>query len=158
MPETANTATGQSKDPLRAYNWKINIGGQVVGSFIQCSGLDITVDSIDYYEGGSPHARKIPGRAHFAPIVLEQGLTTDTGMWDWMKASVAQKQLGAPGQYGPERKDVSIVMTNPDGSPILRWDLHQAWPSRWRGKPLDAASSQVAIIVLELTFDYAEQA
>jgi phage tail-like protein len=158
MPEAAqNTTTGQSNDPLRSYNWKVLIGGQLVGSFIQCSGLDVVVDAIDYYEGGSPYARKIPGRAHYAPITLEYGLTTDTAMWDWMKASVAQKQLAGPGQYGPDRKDVSIVMTNPDGSKILQWNLHQAWPSRWRGKPLDAASSQIAIVVLELSFDYADQ-
>jgi phage tail-like protein len=158
MPEAAPTAsrtTGQRVDPIRNYTWKIFIDKQAVGDFVQCSGLDISVDSMDYYEGGSPYARKVAGRTHYAPITLEYGLTRDRSLWDWMQNSVKQN---SGDQQGPVRKDVAIVMLSPDGSTeLLRWNLFAAWPSRLRAKPLDAASSQYAVLVLELSFDYAEQ-
>jgi phage tail-like protein len=143
---------GQSVDPIRNYAWKILIGGQQVGSFILCSGIDIAVDSIDYYEGGSPHARRISGRVSYAPITLEYGLTPSRDIWDWMQKSVKQ------GPQGAERKNLSIVMLGPDGNEhLLQWNLYNAWPSRLKAKPMDAALSQFLVVSLELTFDYAEQ-
>jgi len=146
------SSSGQPVDPIRNYSWKILIGGQQVGSFILCSGIDIAVDSIDYYEGGSPHARKIPGRVRYAPITLEYGLTQSRDFWDWSQKSVKQ------GSQGPDRKNVSIVLLGPDGNEhLLQWNLFNAWPSRLKAKPMDAALSQFLVVSLELTFDYAEQ-
>lgn len=143
---------GQVVDPIRNYAWKILIGGQEVGSFILCSGIDITVDSIDYYEGGSPHARKIPGRVYYAPITLEYGLTQSRRLWDWMDKSAKQ------GPQGADRQNVSIVLLGPDGNEhLLQWNLYNAWPSKLKAKPMDAALSQFLVVSLELTFDYAEQ-
>lgn len=151
-PQAPSGAPGQSGDPIRNYTWKILIDGQQSGDFILCSGLEITVDTIDYYEGGSPHARKIPGRTHYAPIKLERGLTQSRELWDWAQESVKQ------GPQGPHRKNVSIVMVGPNGADhLLQWNLHDAWPSGWAAKPLDAANSQIAVFSLELSFDYVEQ-
>ena len=36
---------------------------------------------------------------------------------------------------------------------MLRWDLINAWPSRWRGASLDALDREVAIESLTLVFE-----
>ncbi len=57
------------------------------------------------------------------------------------------------------RKNVSILMLDSEGAgEVLRWDLINAWPSQWRGAPLDAMGTQVAIEDLTLVFETLQRA
>ena len=137
---------GTFMDPYRSYNFKLIIQGVTEGHFTNCSNIGITVDAIRYREGGVGQVvHRLPGQVEYADITLRYGLTVSTELWDWIMSAVKGKV---------QRKNVSIVMMDPDGATeVLRWDLVNAWPSAWRGAPLDTMSSQVALEELTLVYE-----
>jgi phage tail-like protein len=141
----------ENNDPYRAYNFKLVIQGMTEGHFTECTGLGIKVDAIKYREAGNSQVvRRLPGQVEYADITLRYGLTDSHELWDWFMSSVEGKV---------ERKNVSILMLDPDGvTEVMRWDLIDAWPSEWRGAPLDAMSHEAAIESLTLVFESMERA
>lgn len=133
-------------DPYRAYNFKLLIEGVVEGHFTECSGLELRVEAIRYREAGSNQVvRRIPGRVEYGDVTLRYGLTDSLDLWSWLTTAV---------QGAVERKNISILMLASDGaSEAMRWNLLNAWPSEWRGAPLDALSQEVAVEQLTLVFD-----
>jgi phage tail-like protein len=137
-------------DPYRAYNFKLIIQGVTEGHFTQCTGLGVKVEAIKYREAGNNQVvRRIPGRVEYDDVILRYGLSDSRDLWDWLMTAVNGEV---------ERKNVSIAMLGPEGSEeVLRWDLINAWPSQWRGAPLDALSHEMAIESLVLVFDRLER-
>jgi phage tail-like protein len=144
--EPATAQTGTWVDPYRAYNFKLEIQGVTEGHFTECGGIGIRVDAVRYREGGlSQVVHRLPGQVDYADITLRYGLTSSTELWDWFMTAVQGKV---------ERRNVSIVMLGSDGvTEALRWNLIDAWPSEWRGAPLDALGREVAIESLTLVFE-----
>jgi phage tail-like protein len=138
-------------DPYRAYNFKLVIQGVTEGHFTECTGLGIKVDAIKYREGGNNQlVRRIPGQVEYADIKLRYGLTDSHDLWDWFMTVVSGNV---------ERRNVSILMLDSDGvTEAMRWDLINAWPSEWRGAPLDALGHETAIESLTLVFEALQRA
>jgi phage tail-like protein len=142
---------GVFNDPYRAYNFKLLIQGVTEGHFTQCSNMAIKVDAIAYREGGTAQVvHRLPGQVEYGDITLRYGLTASKELWNWMMSSIKGKV---------ERKNVSIAMLDADGvTPATQWDLVNAWPSGWRGAPLDAMGHEVALEELTLVFETLERA
>jgi phage tail-like protein len=142
---------GVFNDPYRAYNFKLVIQGVTEGHFTACSGLGIKVQVIKYREGGTSQVvHCIPGPVEYADVTLRYGLTASHEIWDWLLAAVAGRV---------ERKNVSLLILDSDGvSEVMRWDLINAWPSEWRGAPLDALNREVAIETLTLVYETLQRA
>jgi phage tail-like protein len=51
------------------------------------------------------------------------------------------------------RKNVSIVLFNEAQEEKLRWNLREAWPSKWTGPSFNATSNEVAIETLEIVHE-----
>ncbi len=160
MADGDNAATGAAEsgaqpgvfnDPYRAYNFKLVIQGVTEGHFTACSGLGIKVQVIKYREGGTNQVvHCIPGQVEYADITLRYGLTSSHVIWDWLLAAVAGRV---------ERKNVSILMLDSEGAgEVMRWDLINAWPTEWRGAPLDALNREVAIETLTLVYETLQRA
>jgi phage tail-like protein len=137
---------GVATDPYRAYNFKLEIQGVTEGHFTECTNLGIKVEAIRYREGGTSQlVRRLPGPVEYGDITLRYGLTSSTEIWKWFMTGVKGKV---------ERKNVSIVMLDADGvTEAFRWDLVSAWPSAWRGAPLDAMAREAAIEEVTLVFE-----
>jgi len=137
---------GTFVDPFRAYNFKLVIQGVTEGHFTECIGLGIKVQAIKYREGGTSQVvHVIPGPVEYGDVTLRYGLSVSRELWEWFESAV---------QGRVERKNVSILMLDSDGvAEVLRWDLINAWPSEWRGAPLNALGTQIAIEDLTLVFE-----
>lgn len=154
MAEAIDTAASQpsgatpgiTDDPYRVYNFKLEVQGVVAGHFTECGGLQIDIEPIRYREGGARQVvRAIPGQVTYGDVTLRYGLTTSTELWGWLMTAVEGRV---------ERKNTSVVMLDADGeTEALRWNLINAWPSRWRGAPLDALGREVAIESLTLVVE-----
>lgn len=138
-------------DPYRAYNFKLDIAGVTEGHFTECTGLGVKVESIRYREAGNNQVvRHVPGPVDYASVTLRYGLTSSRELWEWLMTGVRGRV---------ERKNVSIIMLDSEGSnEVTRWNLTDAWPSEWRGAPLDALNREIAIESLTLVFDSLERA
>ncbi|MPZ68907.1 MAG: phage tail protein [Actinobacteria bacterium] len=150
-PSTSGAQPGVFIDPFRAYNFKLSIGGVTEGHFVECSGLDIKINTIRYREGGTQQVvHAIPGRVEYGDIVLRYGLTRSRELWQWFMSGIQGKV---------ERRNVSILLLEADGVlEATRWDLTNAWPARWRGAVLDAMTNEVAIESVTLVFETLQRA
>ncbi len=141
------TRTGNRTDPYRAYNFKLSFQPSLTEAhFTECSGLRIKVPAIAYAEGGNMgEVIRLPGQVQYGDITLRYGLTDSSDMWNWMMDLV---------EGTVSRRNASIILLDNDGStPKMQWNLINAWPTEWRGAPLDALCQEVAIESLTLVFE-----
>ena len=138
-------ATGERKDPFRAYNFLVEIDGITRAGFRECSGLDTTQDPIDYREGGEAlHVRKLPGLVKYSNISLKRGITDDAELWAWRKTAMEGKV---------QRKNGSIILLDDTGAEKLRWNFVEGWPTKWSGPTFNATGNEVAIESLEIAHE-----
>ncbi len=137
---------GNRVDPFRGYNFMLKIDGVNEAHFTQCTGIGIKVAPIKFREGGeSQIVHVLPGPVEYAEVTLKYGLTQSPDLWAWFQDAL---------KGTPTRKNVSIVMLgSTDKGEGLRWDLIDAWPSEWRGAPLDALGHEIAIESLTLVYE-----
>ena len=142
--------TGSRIDPYGAYNFLVEIDGITRAGFQEVAGLDSTQEAGDYREGTDPlTARKLPGLNTYSAISLKRGFTDDDELWLWRKRAMDGKV---------ERRNLSIVLLDDAREEKLRWNVREAWPSKWEGPSLNAGGSDVAIESLELAHEGVEWA
>ncbi|MBO4160872.1 MULTISPECIES: phage tail protein [Micromonospora] len=145
MPTTATPQPGAPVDPYRAYNFKLLINGVTNGHFTEVSGLELTIGRLAYREAGNDRIRSVPGQVDYAPVTLHFGLTPSRELWDWVHSA-------ATGTVS--RRNVSVVLLDAAGTAeVLRWNLINAWPMRWRGAHLHTLSQEIAIVALTLAYE-----
>lgn len=137
-------------DPYRSYNFKLLIGDMTEGHFMECSGMEIKIDTISYREAGNNQVvRKIPGFVEYGDVELKYGLTNSRTLWDWFLKGVKGNVL---------RKNVTIQLLDSSGSrPVMQWDLINAWASEWKGAHLDAMGKEIAIESVTLAYETLER-
>ena len=87
-----------------------------------------------------------PARPSSRAVTLVRPLTGNTAFADWAHQTKTQGEAA--------RRDVTLVVFAADGSPVARYHLENAWPSRH-----DVASATQggnAIVVERLTLTYAD--
>ncbi len=136
-------------DPFGSFNFVVEIDGITSAGFSECTGLDSESDAIDYREGNEDIVvRKLPGLKKFSNITLKRGVSTNSELWDWRK-TVMDGVI--------ERKNCSVILFDErgvsGGGERVRWNLQNAWPSKWVGAELKASASEIAVETLELTHE-----
>ena len=143
--------TRERKDPYRGFNFKMELGGQIVAGFREASGLDSSQDPVEYREkaDGVSTSRKLPGLNKHSNISLKRGVTDDAKLWEWWKKAMDGKV---------ERMDGSIVLMDDAGEEQARWNFVAGWPTKWTGPSFNATSNEVAIETLEIAHEGIEKA
>lgn len=123
--------------------------GDVDASFAEVSGLDAEREVTDIKEGGENRfAHKVPGRASHSNLVLKRGLMlASSTLFDWCK-TVLEDDL----ESAIETKDVSVSLLDPDGSPLINWNITRAWPVKWQIAAFKAKDNEIAMETLELAY------
>jgi phage tail-like protein len=130
------------KDPFRNFRFRVEIDGIQQAAFSEVTGIESTVEPIDYRVGTDPtHARKLPGMTKYSPITLKWGVTDSTELHDWHEEII---------QGVITRKSVAIILHNEIGKPAARWEVQEAWPSKYHGADMNAKGNDVGIETLEL--------
>ncbi|MEH1983824.1 phage tail protein (plasmid) [Nostoc sp. UHCC 0926] len=139
-------ATGVRKDPLKGYNFLVEIDGITRAGFRECSGLDSAQDPIEYREGNEKFltVRKLTGLVKYSNISLKYGITDDQELWQWRTKAV---------EGTVERKNGSIVLLDDVGEEKMRWNFREAWPTKWTGASFNATANEVAIETLEIAHE-----
>src|SRR3954468_11319018 len=99
------------QDPYANYNFVVEFDGVVVAGFKEVSGLDSTIEVIDYRESGEKFSpiRKLPGKVTFSNIVLKTGVTDDEALYAWHRE-------WAKAESSAKRKLVRIVLQDRTGN------------------------------------------
>lgn len=130
-------------DPYLSSNFLVEIDGIIKASFQEMSGLESTIDVLSYREGGSNVTLKFPGNVQYSNISLSHGVTDTSELYDW-------HEQWASGDPAAERKGGAILLLDRQGTEKLRWNFREAWPVKWTGPTLNAASMETAIHRFEL--------
>jgi phage tail-like protein len=147
-------------DPLGVFNFYLtlidasNIVGTLitaavnykVAGFSECSGLEATLEVIDYKEGGvNEYVHKFPTRASHANITLKHGVIyLYDDLWSWHYDFVQGKG---------KRKDGLVTLLDESRKPAKVWKFKRGIPMKWSGPALNASQSNVAIESLEIAHE-----
>lgn len=135
-------APGRRQDPYTAYNFWVELDGIVVAGFSEVTGLRLEVDVQTYGEGGlNSFTRQFPGRVKQNTITLKHGMADTDAVWLWCYG-VAQGVI--------VRQNISIYLLDQAGEPAVWWNVMEAFPVKWEGPNLRAATSEVAMESLTL--------
>ena len=137
-------ALGKRLDPYLGVNFLVEIEGLIVGGFAKVDGLESTIETQDYSEGGrNGYVHKILKGTSYGPLVLSHGLTDIDSLWAWHE----RVRRGVV-----ERKNGTIMLLDAQRVPVTWWNFAEALPTKWTGPALDASGeAQVAIERVELT-------
>jgi phage tail-like protein len=142
-------SAGKPVEPFQRFRYLVEIEGIQQVAFSECTGLGSQVEVIEYREGGDPtRVRKLPGRVCFPDIVLKWGVTDSRELYDWHLAVIKGNVV---------RKNGSVVLIDETGREKMRWNFFAAWPSKWEGPSLNAATGGIAIETLTITCECQEQ-
>lgn len=138
----ATKALGVRLDPYRAYNFLVEIEGIIAGGFSEVSGMSIQTE-IERKTFGGENDREYTfiKSTKYTDITLKHGLTDMDLLWSWYDDVIKGKV---------ERKNGSIYLLDHAGLPAMWWDFYEAYPIKWDGPALNAASSTVATETLVL--------
>lgn len=127
----------------------LEIKGTTSAVFTELSGLQIETEITEYMEGGNnDYVHKLPGRTKIGNITLKHGVVASQDLLEWF-IKVTQGTI--------ERKNISVVVYGRDMGgnsgavkEVVRYNFNLAYPVKWSGPQLSAASTSVAIETLEL--------
>ena len=140
MPET-----GRRIDPYINSRFHVEIQGIQEAFFRECSGLEAETEVLSYEEGGvNDHPHKLPGRTKFPNVSLKRGMTDSKTLWEWYSKVIDGKI---------ERKNVSIVLYDQQGSEVKRWSFERAYPTKWVSPGIKSDENAVAIETLEMVHE-----
>ena len=139
MATRSNSSVTSARLAHGADGFHLEIEGISAARFVRCAGLAVSRSVLEYAEGGSRAARKLPGGEVFSNIVLERGVARDRELFEWYAKG--------------DRRDGAVVLLGADGREVLRWAFSRGWPCRWEGPPLDARRAEVALELLEITHE-----
>jgi phage tail-like protein len=139
------TGRTRNKDPYLSSRFavELELDGEKIAGFSEVSGLQVEIESEEYREGGlNDHVHHFAGKVRYpARIVLKHGFADSRAIWDW-QSRIVQGQV--------QRKNVSIVLQDDQGSERARWNVAQAFPVKWSGPDFRANAAEVAFETLEL--------
>ena len=134
-------------DAHPAYRFSVQIDGLPGATFTECTLPALEVEIQEQKEGGyNVGSHPLPGRVRRGTLTLKRGVATGSDLMAWYN-QVIQGQLMAA------RKQVSVTLLDDAGEPVIRWDFHMAFPTKWSGPELSAGSSAIAIESLELAYE-----
>jgi len=141
----------QRKEPYSGLNFEVTIEGispdgtAVGATFKEVTGFDSTIEPMEYRSGADPlTVVKIPGLNKHGNITLKWGANGTALFWNWI-LSAMQGQV--------QRANGSIKLLDENRVEVMRWNFTRAWPTKYTGPSLNAATNEVGIETLELAVE-----
>jgi phage tail-like protein len=132
------------KDPYRNFRFRVEIDGITQAGFSDATIPDSTTAPIDYRVGTDPtHSQKLSGLTTYGNITLKWGLTDSMDLYNWRKQVVEKGAAGA-------RKNLSLVLIDEEGADKARWNVMEAWPTKYDASDFSAKGAEVIIENLDL--------
>jgi phage tail-like protein len=139
------TATGD--DPIAVSRFSLTSDGTEIAIFSDLGGISSGIDpSALELAGGTI---KLPGKRVPPSVTLTRGMTNGAELWSWQDAALS----GAAGG----RKDADLVMYASDGTPVARYHLQNAWPSKLQIGALKAGASEVLLETVTLVCEHIQR-
>lgn len=134
--------TSSRDDPFLGFRFTVRFDTLPPGGFSECSGLQMEAEVQDFNEGGmNTHSWKFFTRAKQANLVLKRGIVNKV-LWDWYQSLRQGKMIF--------RNGTILVFDATGTTPVMEFQVMQAFPTKWVGPDLNAMQNNVAVETLEL--------
>jgi phage tail-like protein len=132
-------------NPLTTFRFTVDIGGKSwIGVFTECSLPPIEWDVEEIKEGGrNDFVHQLIGHRKAGKVTLKHGLTKKFELMSWYAEMMDE-------EYKNYKKTVTITLLDAEHKPVLRWNLHNAFPIKVTWPDLKTGENAVAIQTLQL--------
>jgi phage tail-like protein len=145
-PRRANQADAHAACRFYVEIGKSDGGREIQAVFTELGGLQVEMQVTDYEEGGTNNfIHRLPGRLKVGNITLKRGLTRSNDFLRWCMRAALEKPM--------DRRNVSVVLFDVKGKPVVRWNFMRAFPVKWVGPQFTADSTTMAIESVELAHE-----
>jgi phage tail-like protein len=115
--------------------------------FQEVSGLTVSTEFEPWPEGGENRfSHQLPKSLQFTELVLKRGLFRESGVLDWARKAMEEFE------YKPT--NVMISLLDEEHLPIYNWYVVHAIPKRLEIAGINAASNEIVVETLALTYQY----
>ena len=154
--------------PLTKMNFLVTVdyagsGGAGQAAFSEVSGVDASVDVIEFRQGNSNSLSpiKIPGLVKHGNVSMKFGYTMNNAFKEWIIACVGSTrnfENGYPrATVTVELIDISkstpTTVSSTTNTANRVWTLKNAWVTKYNAPDLNASTSEVAIESVELAYE-----
>jgi phage tail-like protein len=139
-------------DAITAARFSIVIDGYQIASFSELIGISTEVEPVELLESTEKEVmlKKLPGKRKPPTLTLKRGKNQSMELWLWHEAVLMGDIMAA-------RKSCSLVMYATDGTPVARYHLEMAWPSKLEVGALKAGASEVLMETVTLVCEHIQR-
>ena len=139
-------------DAITAARFSIVIDGYQIASFSELIGISTEVEPVELLESTEKEVmlKKLPGKKKPPTLTLKRGKNQSMELWLWHEAVLMGDIVAA-------RKSCSLVMYATDGTPVARYHLEMAWPSKLEVGALKAGASEVLMETVTLVCEHIQR-
>jgi phage tail-like protein len=139
-------------DAITAARFSIVIDGYQIASFSELVGITTEVEPVELLESTEKEVmmKKLPGKKKPPTLTLKRGKNQSMELWLWHEAVLQGDIMAA-------RKSCSLVMYATDGTPVARYHLEMAWPSKLEVGALKAGASEVLMETVTLVCEHIQR-
>jgi phage tail-like protein len=140
---------------LTTSRFLLEIDGIIQAGFSEVTIPESSIDVIEYRNGNDPpFMGKQPGMRKTGPLTCKTGATADGAssleLANWFKDVV-------DGKIATSRKNVSIIILDELGDEAIRYNIINAFPSKYTVSALNSKNNEVFIETLELSVEEAHR-
>jgi phage tail-like protein len=126
----------------------VQVDGWTQAVFTEVTGLAMEMAVEDIEEGGlNDFVHRLPGRCKTTNLTLKRGLTNSNDFLVWSQKVAKGEDIKN------QKKNVSVILFNLDGTESMRWEFTKAYPVKWSGPSFKADDNAVAVETLELAHE-----
>ncbi|MDO8649153.1 MAG: phage tail protein [Candidatus Peregrinibacteria bacterium] len=133
-------------------NFRVEIDGVIVGGFKEVSGVESEVEVIEEQDAGLATLHKRPGKVKYGNIILKRGFVNDPAREDALREWYKKVLAGTT-----DRKSISIIYLDRAGNEVMRYNLFEAWPCRWKAPELNSKGDTTATESIDFCVEKVER-
>ena len=136
-------------EPPISSRFLLEVDGVEIGVFLEVTGLEVSVDVVEYTEGGvNGYVRKFPAVLNWPNLVFRRGLTDNDALFDWLGKSSGEGFAANASTL--TRSTGAVTILGQGGQRLRAWDIVDVFPVRWVGPRLTSESSLALYEELEV--------
>jgi phage tail-like protein len=140
--------SSRTDDPHGGYYFALEINGNQIAHFLECSGLKTTATVFEIEEGGmNGMTHKRPGQSKWENLVLRYATNASMALLEWRDEFLRDEFASR------ERNSGAIILYDNAGTALRRYSFSHCWPVSWEGPQLNAGSSELAVETLEIAHE-----
>ena len=147
MADTSSEYIGG--EPAIASNFLFEVDGVEIGTFKEVAGLELTVTTHEYVEGGqNQYPHRFPGVIRWPNLVFTRGLVQSDALFSWVGKSSGDGFAG--NRSSLTRATGAVTVIDAQGHRLRAWELDGVFPVAWTGPRLSADTSDPLVETLEV--------